>query len=53
MNETYTENEVKSRINNLLWEILPSDTTLEMAEKLSLGMFYEYQRFVESERGER
>ena len=52
MNETHTENEVKSRINNLLWEILPSNTTLQRAEDLAVGMFYEYQQFMDSERVE-
>jgi hypothetical protein len=36
----YREEQLKRKINNLLWEELPGTTTIEIAEKIACDIFY-------------
>jgi len=35
MDEDFTIEEIKMKINNLLWQVLPGKTTLDDAEKIA------------------
>ena len=44
MNEEFTIEEIKIKINNLLWQILPAKTTLEDAEKIACQWIRNYEQ---------
>jgi len=50
--ELADQHDIKRRLNNILWESLPPDTTLEEAENLACRMFGEWRDFVAGKVGE-
>ena len=46
MEEGYTPEEIKIKINTLLWQILPPETTLKDAEILACQIYHQCDNFM-------
>ncbi len=44
MDEDFTIEEIKMKINNLLWQVMPAKTTLEDAEKTACQWLRIYEQ---------